>query len=63
MGQDPCSWSLLSITADDLDVVLGLGVGEFHHVVAGLHRRLSGFIHSVVVHRRVGGGIGFGKIL
>ena len=40
------------VTAGDLDVVLGLGVGEFHHVVAGLHRRLSDFIHSVVVHRR-----------
>ena len=40
------------VTAGDLDVVLGLGVGEFHHVVAGLHRRLSDFLHSVVVHRR-----------
>ena len=29
-----------------------LGIGEFHHVFSGLHRRLSDFIHSVVVHRR-----------
>ena len=40
------------VTAGDLAVVVDLGVGEFHHVVAGLHRRLSDFIHSVVVHRR-----------
>ena len=40
------------VTAGDLDVVWGLGIDEFHHVVAGLHRRLSDFIHSVVVHRR-----------
>ena len=31
---------------------MDLGVGEFHHVVVGLHRRLCDFIHSVVVHRR-----------
>ena len=40
------------VTDDDLGVVWGLGIGEFHHVVTGLHRRLSDFIHSVVVHRR-----------
>ena len=40
------------VTAGDLDVVLGLGVGEFHRVVADLHRRLSDFLHGVVVHRR-----------
>ena len=40
------------VIADDLGVVWGLGVGEFHHVVTGLHRRLSDFILSVVVHRR-----------
>ena len=28
------------------------GVGECHRVVSGLHRRLSDFIHAVVVHRR-----------
>ena len=40
------------VTHDDLGAVLGLDIGEFHHVVSGLHRRLSDFIHSVVVHRR-----------
>ena len=40
------------VTHDDLGAVWGLGIGEFHHVVSGLHRRLSDFIHSVVVHRR-----------
>ena len=40
------------VTNDDLGVVWGLGIGEFHHVVTGLHRRLSDFIHSVVVHRQ-----------
>ena len=29
-----------------------LGIGVFHRVVSGLHRRLREFIHSVVVHRR-----------
>ena len=57
------------VRADDLGVVWGLGIGEFHHVVTGLRRRLSDFIHSVVVHfivvmmLFVGGGIGFGRIL
>ena len=31
--------------------VQGLGVGEFHRVVSGVHHRLSDFIHAVVVHR------------
>ena len=35
-----------------MTLVWGLGIGEFHRVVFGLHRRLSDFIHSVVVHRR-----------
>ena len=43
------------------------GVGEFHRFVSGVHRRLSDFVHAVVVHRRVrrfgSGGIGFGRIL
>ena len=30
----------------------GMGFGAFHHVVSGIHRRLSDFIHAVVVHRR-----------
>ena len=40
------------VTADDLDVVRGLGIGDFYQVVSGIHHRLSDFIHSVVVHRR-----------
>ena len=40
------------VTAGDLAVLVDLGVGEFHHVVVGLHRRLCDFIHSVAVHRR-----------
>ena len=30
----------------------GLGIGEFHGAVSGLHRRLGDFIHAIVVHRR-----------
>ena len=33
-------------------MVRGLGIGDFHRVVAGIHRRLSDFIHAAVVHRR-----------
>ena len=40
------------ITRCDLAAVWGLGIGEFHGVVSGLHRRLCDFIHAVVVHRR-----------
>ena len=52
-------------TLGDLDLVRGVGVGEFHRI--DVHRRLSDFVHAVVVHRRDeairGGGIGFGSIL
>ena len=30
----------------------GLGIGGFYEVVSALHRRLSDFVHAVVVHRR-----------
>ena len=43
---------LYPVTVDDLSVIQGLGVGDFHRVVSGIHHRLSDFIHSVVVHRR-----------
>ena len=43
---------LYPVTLDDLHAVQGLGLGDFHRVVSGIHRRLSDFIHSVVVHRR-----------
>ena len=40
------------VTFGDLDMVQGVGIGEFHRVVSDLHRRLSDFVHAVVVHRR-----------
>ena len=43
---------LYPITIDDLSVVRGMGIGDFHRVVADVHHCLSDFIHSVVVHRR-----------
>ena len=43
---------LYLVTLGDLDVVRGVGVGEFHRVVSDVHHRLSDFIHAVVVHRR-----------
>ena len=43
---------LFPSTLDDFYAVQGLGIGDFHRVVSGVHHRLSDFIHSVVVHRR-----------
>ena len=43
---------LYPVTLDDLQVVRGVGLGHFYHVVCGVHRRLSDFIHAIVVHRR-----------
>ena len=43
---------LYPVTWDDLGMVEGLGLGDFHRVVPGIHRRLSDFIHAIVVHRR-----------
>ena len=40
------------VTLDDLSVVRGLGIGDFHRVVSDVHHRLSDFIHAVVVQRR-----------
>ena len=40
------------VSLDDLHAVQGLGLGDFFRIVSGIHRRLSDFIHSVVVHRR-----------
>ena len=40
------------VTQDDLSVDRGLGIGAFFDVVSGVHRRLSDFIHQVVIHRR-----------
>ena len=54
-----CQWGkilaighLHLVTFGDLDMVWGVGIGEFHRIVSDLHRRLSDFIHEVVVHRR-----------
>ena len=43
---------LYPVALDDLQVVRGVGLGDFFHVVCDVHRRLSDFIHAVVVHRR-----------
>ena len=43
---------LYPVTLDDLSVVLGMGLGAFFHAASGIHRRLSDFIHAVVVCRR-----------
>ena len=53
------------VTLDDSSFDRGMGVGAFFHAASGVHRRLSDFIHAVVVCRRdeaVGGAIGFVKI-
>ena len=43
---------LYPVTLDDLSVVRGMGIGAFHHAVSDVHRRLSDFIHGVVIYRR-----------
>ena len=47
-------WGLFTypVTLDDLHAVEGSGLEDFHRVVSGVHHRLSGSIHEVVVHRR-----------
>ena len=54
-----CQWEkilaigpLHPVTFGDLGMVQGVGIGEFHRIISDLHRRLSDFIHEVVVHRR-----------
>ena len=42
---------LYLVTLDDFRGAPGAGLGHFHHVVSGVHHRLSDFIHGVVVHR------------
>ena len=43
---------LYPVTLGDLDAGGGVGVGEFYRAVSDVHRRLSDFIHAIVVHRR-----------
>ena len=40
------------VTLDDLSSDRGMGIGAFFHAASGIHRRLSDFIHAVVVCRR-----------
>ena len=40
------------VTLDDLSLDQSMGIGAFHHAASDVHRRLSDFIHAVVVHRR-----------
>ena len=54
-----CQWGrilaigpLHPVTFGDFDMIQGVGIGEFHRIVSDLHRRLSDFLHAVVVHRR-----------
>ena len=37
---------------DDVRAVRGTGLVDFHHIVSGVHRRLSDLTHRVVVLRR-----------
>ena len=46
------SVELTAVTLDDLSAVQSMGIGAFLQVVSDVHRRLSDFIHAVVVHRR-----------
>ena len=43
---------LYRVVLDDLHAVEGFGIEDFRRVVGDLHRRLSYFIHGVVVYRR-----------
>ena len=43
---------LYPVTLDDLRMDRGMGIGDFHHAAFHVHRRLSDFIHAVVIHRR-----------
>ena len=43
---------LFPVTLDDFQALRGVGLGDFHHGVCCIHRRLCDFIHSIVVHRR-----------
>ena len=40
------------VTLDDISLNRGVDIRAFFHAVSDVHRRLSDFIHQVVVHRR-----------
>ena len=39
------------VTLDDFRLARAGGLGDFHRVACGVHRRLSDFFHGIVVHR------------
>ena len=43
---------LYPIVLDEFHAVQGFGLGDFRRIIGDLHRRLSDFIHCVVVHRK-----------
>ena len=43
---------LFPVTLADFEGLRGVGLGDFYHGVCGIHRRLSDFLHAIVVHRR-----------
>ena len=51
-GQILAIGPMYPFTLDDLSAGRDLGIGAFFDAAAGVHRRLSDFIHQVVVHRR-----------
>ena len=42
---------LFPVTLDDFQALRSTGLGDVHHGVCCIHRRLCDFIHSIVVHR------------
>ena len=51
-GKIPSIGPLYPVVLDDLHAVDGFALGDFRQNVGDLHRRLSDFIHGVVVYRR-----------
>ena len=43
---------MFPVTLEDLSVDRSLGLGALFEVASSVHRRLSDFIHRVVIHRR-----------
>ena len=51
-GQILAIGPMYPVTLDNLSLDRDLGIGAFFDAASGVHRRLSDFIHQVVVHRR-----------
>ena len=45
-------WDRCIVTLDDLSLDRALDIGAFFHAASDVRRRLSDFIHQVVVYRR-----------